>query len=51
MVINFAKPAKENRTTELPKNGLKHLQGMCYTKFEKLKNGPGWTSHSDGFFF
>ncbi len=38
MVINFAEPARELGPLKLTKNGrLKHLQGLRYTNFERLK--------------
>lgn len=38
MVINFAEPAKEIGPLKLTKNGrVKHLQGLRYTNFDKLK--------------
>jgi len=38
MVINFAEPAKEIVPLNLTKSGkVKHLQGLRYTNFEKLK--------------
>ena len=39
MVINFAEPAKEIGPLKLTKNGrVKHLQGLRYTKFDRLKS-------------
>jgi len=39
MVINFSEPARELGPLKLTKNGwVKHLQGLRYTNFEKLKN-------------
>ena len=39
MVINFAEPAKEIGPLKLTKTGrVKHLQGLRYTNFEKLKH-------------
>ena len=38
VVINFAEPAKEIGPLKLTKNGrVKHLQGLRYTNFDKLK--------------
>jgi hypothetical protein len=38
MVINFAEPAREIGPLKLTKNGrVKHLQGLRYTNFDKLK--------------
>jgi hypothetical protein len=38
MVINFTEPARELGPLKLTKNGrVKHLQGLRYTTFEKLK--------------
>jgi len=38
MVINFTEPARELGPLKLTKNGrVKHLQGLRYTNFEKLK--------------
>jgi len=38
MVINFAEPARELGPLKLTKSGrVKHLQGLRYTNFEKLK--------------
>jgi hypothetical protein len=38
MVINFAEPAREISPLKLTKNGrVRHLQGLRYTNFEKLK--------------
>lgn len=38
MVVNFTEPAREIGPLKLTKNGrVKHLQGLRYTNFEKLK--------------
>jgi hypothetical protein len=38
MVINFAEPTREISPLKLTKNGrVRHLQGLRYTNFEKLK--------------
>jgi hypothetical protein len=38
VVINFAAPAREITPLKLTKNGrVRHLQGLQYTNFEKLK--------------
>jgi hypothetical protein len=40
MVINFAEPAREIGPLKLATNGrVKHLQGLRYTKFDRLKAG------------
>jgi hypothetical protein len=39
MVLNFAEPAREMAPLKLTKNGrVRHLQGLRYTNFEKLKS-------------
>jgi hypothetical protein len=39
MVINFTEPCPRTRPLKLTKNGrVKHLQGLRYTNFEKLKS-------------
>lgn len=39
MVINFAEPARELGPLKLTRSGrVKHLQGLRYTTFKKLKN-------------